>query len=148
RVVEIVADGMSEDEALRIAAAVEHDSEHPVGRAIVLSAQERALDVADVTSFRALPGHGVEAQVDGTAYRAGGPNLLRRLGAEPSVTITTAAARFAERGQSTIYLLEESTPRAVFAIADQVRPESLDAVQRLQAEDIEVVMLTGDAQAV
>ena len=148
RVVEIVADGMAEDDALRIAAAVEHDSEHPVGRAIVLSAQDRAVDGPAATSFRAIPGYGVEAQVNGTTYRAGGPNLLRRLDAEPSGLLATAAARFAQRGQGTIYLLEENVPRAVFAVADQVRPESLEAVQRLQAENIEVVMLTGDAQAV
>lgn len=148
RVIEIVTDELDQDEALRVAAAVESDSEHPVARAILTSAMERELAVPGSQDFRALPGHGVEAQVDGRTWRVGGPNLLRQLGVAPPPLIADAADRFAERGQSSVYLIDDTEVRAVFAIADQVRPESIEAVRRLHGEGIEVVMLTGDSRTV
>lgn len=148
RVIEIVTDELDQDEALRVAAAVESDSEHPVARAILTSAMERELAVPGSQDFRALPGHGVEAQVDGRTWRVGGPNLLRQLGVAPPPLIADAADRFAERGQSSVYLIDDTEVRAVFAIADQVRPESIEAVRRLRGEGIEVVMLTGDSRTV
>lgn len=148
RVIEIATDELDQDEALRVAAAVESDSEHPVARAILTSAMERELAVPGSQDFRALPGHGVEAQVDGRTWRVGGPNLLRQLGVAPPPLIADAADRFAERGQSSVYLIDDTEVRAVFAIADQVRPESIEAVRRLHGEGIEVVMLTGDSRTV
>src|SRR5690606_28053563 len=148
RVIEIVTDELDQDEALRVAAAVESDSEHPVARAILTSAMERELAVPGSQDFRALPGHGVEAQVDGRTWRVGGPNLLRQLGVAPPPLIADAADRFAERGQSSVYLIDDTEVRAVFGIADQVRPESIEAVRRLHGEGIEVVMLTGDSRTV
>jgi len=148
RVVEVVSDGISDDDALRIAAAVERDSEHPVARAIVASAAERSAEPRRARGFRAIPGHGVEAEVDGQTYRVGGPNLLRRLDATPPPALAQAADRFAGSAQSAVYLVADARPIAVFAIADQVRPESFEAVRRLHEDDIEVVMLTGDSQAV
>ncbi|HEU5210369.1 MAG TPA: heavy metal translocating P-type ATPase, partial [Longimicrobiales bacterium] len=148
RVVEVASDGINDAEALQIAAAVERDSEHPVARAIVTSAAERELAVPDPQHFRAIPGHGVEAQVHGRTWRVGGPNLLRQLEVTPPAALVDAADRFAERGQSAVYLVDDTIARAVFAIADQVRPESVEAVRRLHEEGIEVVMLTGDSRAV
>jgi len=148
RVVEVVTDGMDDNDALRIAAAVERDSEHPVARAIVVSAEERGVEQPTARGFRAIPGHGVEAEVEGRTYRIGGPNLLRRLDATASPALARAADRFAESAQSAVYLVAGAQPRAVFAIADQVRPESVEAVRRLHEDDVEVVMLTGDSRAV
>jgi Cu2+-exporting ATPase len=142
------AEGLGEDDTLRLAAAVERDSEHPVARAIVASATERGLAVPQTESFRALPGHGVEARALGRTLQVGGPNLLRKLGVEPAPTLTEAAAEAASRGQSAVYLLEEGRALAVFAVADAVRPESREAIRRLHEQGIEVVMLTGDAKAV
>jgi Cu2+-exporting ATPase len=142
------ADGLTEDDALRLAAAVERDSEHPVARAIVASAAERGLDVPRAEGFRALPGHGVEARALGRALQVGGPNLVRRLGVEPDPPLAEATAEAASRGQSAVFLLEEGRALAVFAVADAVRPESREAIQQLHDAGIEVVMLTGDAQAV
>ena len=143
-----VADGVSEEDALRLAAAVERDSEHPVARAIVASANERRLEIPQVESFRALPGHGVEARALGRMLQVGGPNLLRKLGVEPAPALVEAVAEAASRGQSAVYLLEAGSALAVFAVADAVRPESREAVRRLHEAGIEVVMLTGDAKAV
>ena len=148
-VVDIVtADGITDVEALRLGAAVEQDSEHPVARAIVASARERDIAVPSATAFESIAGHGVRAVVENRTLLAGGPNLLRRFEIAPAPTLIEAAARFAERGQGAIYLVDGDAALAVFAVADRLRPESKEAVRRLRAQGIEVVMLTGDAQAV
>jgi Cu2+-exporting ATPase len=149
RVVDIaVAADRNADDALRLAASLERDSEHAVARAIVASAGERGLEVPAPTDFAYLPGLGVSANVDGRAMRAGGPNLLRSVGVEPPADLAAAAAAAAERGRASIWLLEDDRVIAMFAIADQVRPESLEAVRRLHAMGVDVMMLTGDARAV
>jgi Cu2+-exporting ATPase len=149
RVVDMAtAQGIAEEEALRLGAAVEQDSEHPVARAIVTSASERGVSVPQATDFESITGHGVQALVEGRTLLVGGPNLLRKFGLTSSAALVEAADRFASRGQGAIYLVEGDAVLAVFAVADQVRPESAEAVRRLHDNGIEVVMLTGDAQAV
>jgi Cu2+-exporting ATPase len=149
RVVEMAAgDGTAPEEALRLAAAIEQDSEHPVARAIVESAHERGLEVPASSSFESMPGRGVRAVVEGRELQAGGPNLLGELGVEPAAELRDAAERFAARGQGAIYLVEGEQVLAVFAVADAIRPESREAVRRLHENDVEVVMLTGDAPSV
>ena len=95
-----------------------------------------------------MPGHGVQAVVGGRALMLGGPALLRRLGVEPAGPLRTAVERAAARGQAAITMLEQTTPLAVFAVADAVREESRAAVERLHEQGIEVIMMTGDARAV
>ena len=140
--------GTDLNEALSLAAALERDSEHPVARAIMLSANDRGLAVPDITGFKALPGRGVEASVNGRALAAGGPNLLQHMNATLPAELSSFADRASRRGQATIYLLENSRAIAAFAVADQIRPESREAVKRLHAMQIDVVLLTGDARAV
>jgi Cu2+-exporting ATPase len=142
------AAGLSPEQVLAVAAAVEHDSEHAVARAVVRTARERGLAIPAASGFRAIPGHGVEARVDGEVWRAGGPNLLRRLGADPAPELATFAAEAGARGEAAIWLLRDRQPVAALAIADAIRPESVEAVRALREEGIEVVMLTGDARAV
>jgi P-type Cu2+ transporter len=149
RVVDITTEaGIAPDEALRLAASVERDSEHPIARAIVTSAHSRGLDIPRAADFIAVPGRGVRGVVAGRSLAVGGPNLLQELGAIPVGPLAVAAERAAARGQSAIYIVEGKRAFAIFAIADAVRPESAEAVRRLHDEHIEVVMLTGDAQAV
>ncbi|MEX1181982.1 MAG: heavy metal translocating P-type ATPase [Gemmatimonadota bacterium] len=149
RVVEITsADGLENDEALRLAAAVEHDSEHTIAQGIVKSAEEKQLAATRATEFEAIPGHGVRAVVEGREMHMGGPALLERLGAVLPGDLQNAVDRAAGRGQASVVLLEGSRPLAVFAVADQIRPESYEAIQRLHENNIEVVMLTGDARPV
>jgi Cu2+-exporting ATPase len=149
RVVEtVVAPDVDPDQALRAAAAVEHDSEHPVARALVTSAQERGLEVPPATEFQAFPGHGVQAVVEGQEMQVGGPALLKRFAIEPSAELAAAAKRFGENGQTAIYLAWDYHALAVFAVADAIRPESSEAVRRLHEQGLEVVMLTGDSSAV
>ena len=149
RVVDIATNGsVDAKNALRLAAAVERDSEHTIAQGIVKTAEEQGLNVQPAEHFEAIPGHGVRAVVDGAEYFMGGPAMLRRLGVTPAGAVREAADRAASRGQASIYLLSATDAIAVFAIADAVRPESRDAIQRLHGQDIEVVMLTGDASAV
>ena len=139
------SEGITEVDALRLAAAVERDAEHPIARAIVKSAEERGIEVARATEFQAIPGYGVQAVVDGRQLAEGGPNLLKRIGVELPDQLRAFAEAAAGRGQSAIYLVDGERVIAVFAVADAVRPESADAVRWLNDEGIEVVMLTGDA---
>ncbi|HEU4585607.1 MAG TPA: heavy metal translocating P-type ATPase [Gemmatimonadaceae bacterium] len=149
RVVAIRTDAtISNDEALRLAAAVERDSEHPIARAIVTSAAERAIDVPAASDFQAIPGRGVRATVDGRQLAAGGPNLLSDLGVVAPPMLRSFAEEAAARGEGVVFLVDGAKPIAAFAVADAVRPESRDAVRRLQELGIEVVMMTGDAPPV
>jgi Cu2+-exporting ATPase len=149
RVVEIATvEGLTHEDALALAAAVERDSEHTIARGIVASAAERGLEIPEVSGFKALPGHGVEASVDGRHVQIGGPALVRSRDLEMPAALRQAIDRAAARGQAAIALIEESKPLAVFAVADAVREESREAVQRLHEQGIEVIMMTGDAQAV
>jgi P-type Cu2+ transporter len=149
RVVDLaVADGTSEEEALRVAAAVEAESEHPIARGITKSAEDRGIEIPPADGFRAITGKGVGATVDGTEYHVGGPALLKAEDAQVSESLKRKAADAASRGQAAIYLLRGGEVLAVFAVADAVREESREAVRALHERGIEVAMLTGDAQAV
>jgi Cu2+-exporting ATPase len=148
-------EGVNTDEALRLAAAVEGDSEHPIAQGIVRTAAERvgqqALPRAD--GFEALPGRGVRARVDGRTLYVGGPALLRSFGLEPPPALRAAADEAGRNGQTSVYLVEEkgSSDRAILAtlaVADVIRAESREAIRALHDAKVEVVMLTGDAQAV
>jgi Cu2+-exporting ATPase len=149
RVVRVrTAGGLSEAEALRVAAALEQDAEHPVARAVVTSARERGLQIPRAGGFEAIPGYGVQGVVDGRPLAIGGPNLLRRLGIRLPAELAEFTETAAAQGQGVIYLLEDERVLAAFAVADAIRPESPEAVRRLHALGIEVAMLTGDAEAV
>jgi len=149
RVVEVAATaGVGEDEALRMAAAVERDSEHAIARGIVASAEERGLEPPRASGFEAIPGEGVRATVEGRELYVGGPALVRRLGATLPPELEGVVGRAGGRGRAAVVLVEGGRALAAFVVADPIRPESYDAVRRLREEGIEVVMLTGDARPV
>jgi len=131
--------GMDENQAMAMAAAVERDSEHFLAKAIVRAAEERGLQLPEVRDFKALPGRGVEAKVDGRTINVGGPRLLESLGLEAQK----------ERSDKTIiYLVVEGKVQASIELADVIRPESREAVNELRAMGIEVAMMTGDSEDV
>jgi len=147
-VVAVATNGLSEIEALSIAAGVEGDSEHMIAAAIRAYAQSRAAQPAVVSNFESLAGRGVKAVVNSTAYFIGGPRLLeqQRLNVPEALQATREQAEAA--GQSVIYLATENEIVALFAIADVIREESRQAVQQLHDLGLKVAMLTGDSEAV
>ena len=144
----LAVDGLEEDHALALAAALEGDSEHIIARAIVAAAQERGQAIPPARDFQALPGRGVQATVDGRQLQIGGPRLLEQAGAAVPASLADRVREWGARGQTVVYLLEGAGVRAAFALADVIRPESREAVAALKQQGIEVVMLTGDSQDV
>ncbi|HEX5946187.1 MAG TPA: heavy metal translocating P-type ATPase, partial [Acidimicrobiales bacterium] len=141
------ADGVTEDEVLRIAGGVESDSEHPLARAIVTRARQQG-DIAPATGFRSLTGRGVEATVDGDAYAVGGPALLRERGVVVPAELDATLAGWRQRGAAVLHLVRDDRVIGAFELEDEIRPEARQAVADLQAQGVKVVMITGDAQQV
>jgi Cu2+-exporting ATPase len=149
RVVEVTpAPGISADDALKLAASVERDSEHAIAQSVVKSAEERGLSLSRPGQFQATPGQGVQPVVEGRLFMVGGPALLRRLDIELGPELRAAIERALRRAQTAITLVERHSALAVLAVADAIREESYEAVRRLHEQGIEVVMMTGDAKAV
>lgn len=141
-------EGLAADDALRLAAAVEGDSEHTIAQGIVRSAHERGIHPVRAEQFEAIPGKGVRARVDGRELYMGGPALVKALSLEVPPALREATERASQRGQASIYLAEQGRAIAAFAVADVVRPESREAIRALHDQGIEVVMMTGDARPV
>jgi Cu2+-exporting ATPase len=149
RVVDVSpAPGISADDALRLAASVERDSEHAIAAGVVKSAEERGLSLSQPGQFQAIPGQGVQAVVEGRLLMVGGPALLRGRGIELRPDLREAIERALRRAQTAITLVEGRSALAVLAVADAIREESYEAVRRLHVQGIEVVMMTGDAKSV
>ena len=139
------ADGIGEDELLAVAAAVESDSEHPLASAIVRAADERSGERRTARDFEALPGRGVRASVDERVVTVGGPRLLDEAGLEP----TEPMRRWAADGATVLSVVEGGDRLlGALALADEVRPESRDAVAALHELGMRVAMITGDARPV
>jgi len=149
RVVRITTtSGVSENDALALAAAVERDSEHTIAQGVVKSAEEKGIAIARAEKFKALPGEGVEALVENRKLMLGGPALLRRLKIAVPPELQAGIDDAARRGQTVITLIERDKALSVLAVADAIREESFEAVKRLHQQGIEVIMMTGDAQSV
>jgi Cu2+-exporting ATPase len=144
----VTADGWSDERALALAASIEGDSEHTIARGIRNSAEERGLSLPDISGFEAIKGRGVQATHDGRKVYIGGPRLLEMLNQPISGKFEQFAAQANEKGQSVIHLLQDDQMLASFALADVVRSESRQAIDRLHEMGIEVAMLTGDSEAV
>ena len=143
-----VAGGLGENEALAIAAAVEGDSEHLLARGIRNAAEDEGLALPAVEGFSALKGRGMQTTVNGHTVFVGGPRLLEHISVNLPLALQAFADGAGSRGETVVYLLQESEAVAAFALADVIRPESAEVIRRLHALGVEVAMLTGDSQAV
>ncbi|HEX2056860.1 MAG TPA: copper-translocating P-type ATPase [Actinomycetota bacterium] len=143
----VAADDGDADAALVLAAAVESDSEHPLARALVEAAQDKR-PIPRASGFRSMTARGVEAVVDGRRLAVGGPKLLADRGAEVPAALRDDVSTWEERGASVLFLVEEDTVLAAFALEDAVREESRAAVESLHALGVKVAMITGDARQV
>ncbi len=135
--------GGTEDEVLRLAASAERGSEHPVGAAIVAEAQRRGLGLAEPDGFKAVPGHGICATVEGREILLGNPKLLAEAGVELG-GLGAAGEALAARGRTPIYLVADGRPLGLIAVADTLKLGVPAAVAALRRQGIDVVMLTGD----
>ncbi|MFF7292743.1 heavy metal translocating P-type ATPase [Microbacterium sp. NPDC008134] len=138
------ANGIDPIRVLALAASAEGDSEHPLARAIVRAAEERALDVPSATGFSSSPAVGVRAAVDGEDVRVGGPKMLDEVGAAE----LPIAEAWRATGAIILHVVVDGALAGAFALADEVRTESRAAVDDLHRRGVDVVMITGDAQAV
>jgi Cu2+-exporting ATPase len=145
-VTEVVALGsLAQNEVLRLAAALETQSEHPIARGIVAAAKERGLAVGEVRDFRSLAGLGAEASVEGRAVKVVSPGYLKH---QNLTVVHDRTEGLAGQGQTVVYVMLESEVVGAIALADIVRKESREAVAQLKRMGIRCMMLTGDAQAV
>jgi P-type Cu+ transporter len=138
--------GWTEDDVLALVAGAETGSEHPVAEAVVAAATARGLRLPALRSFDAVPGHGIDAAVDGAHVLAGNRALMSARGVDVSA-LADAAAGAAAAGQTPMFVAVDGQPAATIAVADTVKPESAEAVAQLQALGVQVWMLTGDATA-
>jgi P-type Cu+ transporter len=138
-----VLPGWQEDHLLRLVAAAEVGSEHPLGEAIVAAARDRELALPPANEFQAVPGHGIDATVDGHRVLAGNARLMSSHGIDVT-TLDLAAAAGAQAGATPLYVAVDGHAAGLFLVADQVKPESAEAIAQLQALGLEVWMLTGD----
>jgi len=138
--------GWDEAGVLRIAAAAELGSEHPIGQALVAAARERGLTLPAAEGFVAEPGLGVRARVEEREVKVGADRYLRKLGISEE-ELTEAAAGFGAAGKTPLYLAVDGRLIAALAVADPIKPGSRDAVAALKRQGLAVIMISGDNHA-
>ena len=144
----IVAPGIREDDLLAHAAAVESDSEHPLAKVIVAEARRRRLPSLAATQFEALPGRGAQAMISGESVAVGGPRLLSDRQVTAPTELAKATATWAAEGKTVLSVLSQHRVLGAFAVEDEIRPESKEAVEELHRLGMRVAMITGDSKAV
>jgi Cu2+-exporting ATPase len=142
--------GISEEQLLALAAAVESDSEHPVARAIVAAAPSRvpSNERLVASDFRSLPGRGVRASVDGSDVSVGGPAMLADLRLSVPDDVSAMTGGWVQRGASVLHIVRDNQVLGAVALEDAVREESRQAIDALHARNVKVALITGDAQQV
>ena len=139
----VTADGVEENELLRIAAALESKSEHPLAKAVMAYSRERSIAAEDVTDFTALVGNGISAVLDDKKLTGGS---LKFIGDSFNIsdTLKSTAEKLSEEGKTPLLFAREDKIEGIIAVADTIKEESPQAVKELQNMGIRVVMLTGD----
>ena len=145
-VTDVVADGLSEDQLLALAAAVERESEHPLAQAVARRADEAGVTKLAATAFRNVPGHGAQAQVDGQRVLVGNRRLMTAEGIELG-DLGRRRDELAAAGRTAVFVAVDGRAAGVLAFADAPRDTAAAAVRELHAMNIQVVMLTGDNEA-
>ena len=144
----IVAPGIREDDLFAHAAAVESDSEHPLAKVIVAEARRRRLPSLAASQFEALPGRGAQAMISGESVAVGGPRLLSDRQVTAPTELAKATATWAAEGKTVLSVLSQHRVLGAFAVEDEIRPESKEAVEELHRLGMRVAMITGDSKAV
>ncbi len=144
----VPAPGTDREALLRLAGALEADSEHPLARAVVAAAEALPGHRAVAADFAALPGRGVRGTVDGRVLAVGGPRLLDETGVTITGALATSLTDIADQGRTVLMVVEDDRVLGIIGVGDEVRPESRDAVRRLHGLGVRVAMITGDSRAV
>jgi Cu+-exporting ATPase len=139
----VVEDSISEEELLRLVASAERSSEHPLGEAIVRGAKIRGLPLAEVDAFEAVSGGGIRARIEGRRVLVGSWRFLSESGISEDGFLPKAE-ELAREGKTPIFVAVDGEPAGLVAVADVVRDESREAIERLHSLGLEVAMLTGD----
>ena len=143
-----VTEGWTQDQALALASAIEGDSEHPIAQGIRRKAQEQNVQAVKISGFEAIKGRGIRATHEGHTVYVGGPRLLEMQNIQLPESLAQFTRNADQKGQTVVYLIQDSEVVAAFALADVIRPQSKEAVRQLHDMGIQVAMLTGDSQAV
>ncbi len=144
----VAAPGFDEAEVLRLAAAVERDSEHPIGRLLVERARSDGLEVPEIAGFVACPGLGAEAAIGGLPVRVGSPRYLEQVGARMPEPLAARVTELGRQGCTVVLVARGDEVVGAVAVRDTIRPEAPEAVRRLRGMGISrIVMLTGDHEA-
>jgi Cu+-exporting ATPase len=139
----VVAADFDEMEVRALVAAAEAASEHPVAQAVVKAARERGLEIPAAQRFEAVPGYGVEANVNGREVHVGADRYMVRLGLDVSA-FAEAASRLADEGKTPLYAAIDGRLAAALAVSDPIKPGAREALARLHAMGMQVAMITGD----
>ncbi len=146
-VIDTISDGDA-GELIGLAAAVENDSEHPIARAIVTSAKQKGITIANSKNSTALAGRGAQAKIGDSMVYVGGPSLLRELKLTVPKSIMQSADQASKNGSTVVYVIKNKTVLGAIVLADVIREESKEAVAILHGMGKRVAMLTGDAEGV
>ncbi len=139
----VAAEGMAEERLLQVTASAERGSEHPLGEAIVKAAQERNIELAEATEFNAIPGHGIEASVNGQKMLLGNLKLMK----DRDISLNgleQESTRLSSEGKTPMFVSIDGQAAGIIAVADTLKPNSKEAIRELHRLGLEVVMLTGD----
>ncbi len=145
-VTDVVVAGVDEEELLGIAASVEVASEHPIGEAVAREARRRGLELSGVSGFAALPGYGLEARVGGAGVLIGSRALMEGRGVEMN-GLGERADGLSRQGKSVAFVAVDGSARGVIAVGDTLRRGAAEAVRAIEAQGVEVVMLSGDNES-
>jgi len=137
------SDGFKEEQVLSWAASVEKGSEHPLGEAIVHAAKEKGMQLSAVEAFEAIPGQGVKARIDGQQLLLGNLRLMEENGVQVD-GLRDRAERLAGEGKTPMIVALDGRAAGVVAVADTLKPNTLEAVEALHRMGLEVIMITGD----
>lgn len=139
----VPAPGFDEQTLLRFAAGADEPSEHPLAQAIVQGARNKGLEPAVAAAFNAIPGHGVEAEIEGQRVLVGNRKLMKREQID-TTAVDAAVQRLQGEGKTAMYVAVAQQVAGVVAVADTIKEDSVEAIRVMQAMGLEVIMLTGD----
>ena len=140
----VTSDSFDQNKLLYFAASIERHSEHPIGTAIVKSAEEKGIELVEPTDFEAIAGHGIRGNVEETKVVMGTLKLMEKEGSSPNQRLEEAAGRLYDQGKTLSYIALDGEIRGAIALADTLKPDAVETIGELKKMELEVIMLTGD----